>query len=301
VWNKVFSLFLCLALAAVPAVAQVPADPDVAKGVKQVEEGDYDAAILTLDNAARRLSADASKSRELSYAYLYLGIAYMGKGHEAAAKAKFREAVSRVTDLSLSPDRFSPKIIDLFEAVKEETTRGGPKAAGAPTPAAAPAAATPAATPPAAKTPPPATVAAAKTGEGGGGSGKTLLFVGLGVAVAGGAALLLAGGGGDECLATVGVRNGRLSADGPAAEFAVGRRASGEMSADLSWRSVGGPADVEMVVLGPASNPVAFGARTTSASRRAAWTADQRATRLRLELRGNTPVEFSLSMPDPCP
>ena len=299
--NEILSPFLCLALAVVPAAAQVPADPDVVKGVKQVEEGDNDAAILTLDNAARRLSADPSKSRELSYAYLYLGIAYMGKGHEAAAKAKFREAVSRVTDLSLSPDRFSPKIIDLFEAVKEETGKGGPRATSAP--AAAPAAATPptAATPPAAKT---ASPASTKTGEGGGGSGKTLLFVGLGVAAAGGAVLLIAGGGGDEsCLGTPAIRNGRLSADSPAAEFAMGHRATGEMSADLSWRSVGtGPADIEMVVLGPASNPVAFGARTTSVSRRAAWTADQRATRVRLELRGSAPVEFSLSMPDPsCP
>jgi len=290
--KKMLSLVLSLALAAVPAVAQVPADPDVAKGVKQVDEGDYDAAILTLDNAARRLSSDSSKSRELSYAYLYLGIAYMGKGHEAAAKAKFREAVSRVTDLSLSPDRFSPKIIDLFESVKEETAKGGPRAGAAPA----------SATAPAAKAPAPAPVATApKTGSEGGGSGKTLLFVGLGVAAAGGAALLIAGGGGDECLATTGLRNGRLSADSPAAEFAVGRRATGAMSAELAWRSVGaGPADVELIALGPASNPVVFGMRTTSDSRRAAWAAEQGVTRLRLELRGSTPVEFSLSMPDPC-
>ena len=290
--QKVVSVLLSLSLAALPALAQVPADPDVAKGVKQVDEGDYDAAILTLDNAARRLSADPSKSRELSYAYLYLGIAYMGKGHEAAAKAKFREAVTRVTDLSLSPDRFSPKIIDLFEAVKEETTKGGPKAAGS----SASAPATASAPKPAAA---PAPAPSAKTGDGGG-SGKTLLFVGLGVAAAAGAVLVLAGGG-DECLTSTGVRSGRLSADSPAAEFAVGRRASGAMSAELSWRALAaGAGDVELLVLGPASSPIAWGTRTAQGSRRAAWDAKQGATRVRLELRGGAPVEFSLSMPDPC-
>src|SRR5262245_10982268 len=92
--QRVLAACLALALAA-PASAQAPVgkDADVLQGIRQVEDGDYDAAILTLDNAARRLSADPTRARELSQAYLYLGVAYVGKGHEAAAKAKFREAV----------------------------------------------------------------------------------------------------------------------------------------------------------------------------------------------------------------
>lgn len=284
--EKILCLCLAFSLAITPAGAQVPTDPDVAKGVKQVDEGDYDAAILTLDNAARHLAADPSKSRELSYAYLYLGIAYMGKGHEAAAKAKFREAVSRLKDLSLSPDKFSPKIIDLFETVKEETAKGdGP--AKAPAKASSPAAPTP--------------KAPTQTVSEGGGGGKTLLFVGLGVAAAAGAILVLKGGG--ECLASPAIRDGRLTADDFAAEFPVGRGASGEMSAELSWRSAGstlGSSDVQMVVLGPGSNPVALGTRIGDTSRRAAWPAGMGATRVRLQLQGNTPVDFSLKLPD-CP
>src|SRR5262245_30796602 len=95
-------------------------DPEVAKGISQVEDGDYDAAILTLDTAARRLAGAPSKTRELSQAYLYLGIAYVGKGHEAAARAKFREALSQIHDLTLNPDKYPPKVIDLFEAAREE-------------------------------------------------------------------------------------------------------------------------------------------------------------------------------------
>lgn len=98
-------------------------DPDVAKGMRQVDDGDYDAAIVSLDAAARRLSADPARAKDLSQAYLYLGIAYVGKGHEAAAKAKFREALAGIKDLTLSPDQFPPKVINLFEAAKEEASR----------------------------------------------------------------------------------------------------------------------------------------------------------------------------------
>jgi tetratricopeptide (TPR) repeat protein len=111
------------------AQSPTPKDAEVAKGVKAVDEGDYDAAILTLDNAARRLAADPTKVKDLSEAYLYLGIAYVGKGHESAAKAKFREALTQIKDLSLSPDKFPPKVIDVFEAAREENKSAAPQAA----------------------------------------------------------------------------------------------------------------------------------------------------------------------------
>jgi hypothetical protein len=141
-----------------------------------VEEGDYDAGILTLDNAARRLAGDPARTRELSQAYLYLGIAYLGKGHEAAARAKFRDALGQLRDLVLSPEKFPPKVIDLFEAAREETRRAAPAAAPG-TPAAAPA----------------ATPAPRK-----GGSKKGLILIGVGGAAAAGAALALGGGGGSS-------------------------------------------------------------------------------------------------------
>src|SRR5689334_8276803 len=114
------ALALALALASAPFAGVARADDDLAKGIALVDDGDYDAAILVLDTAARRLAADPKDTRALSQAYLYLGIAYMGKGHEAAAKAKFKEAVATIKDLSLSPDKFPPKVIDVFEAAKSE-------------------------------------------------------------------------------------------------------------------------------------------------------------------------------------
>lgn len=121
-----------------PAASQpAPSDPEVVKGIRQVDEGDYDAAIVTLDAASRRLAADPARARDLSQAYLYLGIAYVGKGHEAAARAKFREAVRQIRDLVLSTDKYPPKVIDLFEAAREEVNRAESAAvAAAPSPSA---------------------------------------------------------------------------------------------------------------------------------------------------------------------
>lgn len=178
--RKVLSVVLALGFLGVsfPAAAQpAPSDPEVVKGIRQVDEGDYDAAIVTLDAASRRLAGDPGRVRDLSQAYLYLGIAYVGKGHEAAAKAKFREAVRQIKDLVLSTDKYPPKVIDLFEAAREEVNRTAAPSPTAPAPS-------------------PATRAApAKKG----GSHKGLiiggvLLAGAGVAVAAGAS----GGGGSS-------------------------------------------------------------------------------------------------------
>jgi hypothetical protein len=146
-------------------------DADVLKGIALVEEGDYDGAIFTLDKAARRLAESKQQPNDLSQAYLYLGIAYVGKGHEAAAKAKFKEALAQIRDLTLSADRFPPKVINAFEAAKEEAAKTAP-----------------------AQTAAQPVQAAEKKG---GGGGKVLLIVG-GLAAAGGIAVAAGGGGGGD-------------------------------------------------------------------------------------------------------
>ena len=174
--RQTLALGLAASLLWAPIVAgqTVTSDPEVLRGIRQVEDGDYDPAIVTLDAVARRLSGDPARTRDLSQAYLYLGIAYIGKGHEAAAKAKFREAVAQIKDLTLSPDKFPPKVIDLFEAAREEARVQAQSAA------ASPAAATPAAAP-------------ASPPQKKGGGGKTILII-AGLAAAGGGVALAAGG-----------------------------------------------------------------------------------------------------------
>ncbi len=219
--RKVLSVVLALALLGVslPAGAQpAPSDPEVVKGIRQVDEGDYDAAIVTLDAASRRLAGDPARVRDLSQAYLYLGIAYVGKGHEAAAKAKFREAVRQIKDLVLSTDKYPPKVIDLFEAAREEVNRA---AAAAPAPA------------PAVSSPPPKK----------GGSHKGLIIGGVLLAGAGVAVAAGAGGGGGSSSpgssATADTRNSQVFTESVSAHntrgFTVTASKAGTLEATLTW------------------------------------------------------------------
>lgn len=178
--RRTLCLLLCLGLLRQPLFAQTAPDPEVAKGIREVEEGDIDAGILTLDAAARRLARDPSRAHILAQAYLYLGIAYLGKGQQALAKVQFREAVTRAPELSLSPDQYPPKVVELFEAAKRDVV------ASAPSPA-----------------------AAAPPKKGG---SKTPLILG-GIAVVGGAGVLAArGGGGGSATATAAPPNYRVDA-----------------------------------------------------------------------------------------
>jgi tetratricopeptide (TPR) repeat protein len=210
--RKALSLSLALMLAGGPTAlyAQGTSDPDIAKGIKQVDDGDFDGAILTLDNAARRLAANPAKVNDLSQAYLYLGIAYVGKGHEAAAKAKFREALGQIKTLTLSPDKFPPKVIDVFEAAKADAAKA-----------------------------PAAPQAAEKKG------GHKGLLIGLGVAAVGGGVAIAAGGGGSKSSAPTDTRRtetftGSLCCDTypenyRSFDIVVG--AAGTLDATIEWSS----------------------------------------------------------------
>lgn len=105
-------------------------DPEVAKGIRQAQDGDYDGAIVTLDAAAKRLTAAGGPATALGQAHLYLGIAYLAKGHVTTARARFRDALSRSRELVLSPDEFPPKVIEAFEEARAELKRDSTQATG---------------------------------------------------------------------------------------------------------------------------------------------------------------------------
>jgi tetratricopeptide (TPR) repeat protein len=71
------------------ASISVPLDPDVAEGVRRVESGEFESGIAVLDAAARRLLAagGTSMSPQLAQAYLYLGIAYIGRSQQETLKS----------------------------------------------------------------------------------------------------------------------------------------------------------------------------------------------------------------------
>jgi len=240
-----------LVAGSLPAAAQpAPSDSEVVKGIRQVDEGDYDAAIVTLDAASRRLAGDPARVRDLSQAYLYLGIAYVGKGHEAAAKAKFREAVRQIKDLVLSTDKYPPKVIDLFEAAREEVNRAAP----APS-ASAPSASAPAPAPPAKK----------------GASHKGLIIGGVVLAGAGVAVAAAGGGGGGSAAVTPPDTRTSQTFTGnlPANEtrgFTVTASKSGALEATLTWSTRTLSLTIDCQEHGPPYNQCGHSNRTTDTS-----------------------------------
>lgn len=174
--QRVLCFLLSLALASPSrAVAQTEA-ADLAQGIRQVDEGDLAAAVITLDGVVRKLTGASGRTSELAQAHLYLGIAHLGLNQGERARAEMKAAWTNNKGMKLDPKKFSPRVIQAFEEAKTE-------ASSAPKPAATSAAA-----------PPPAAGEAASEKKGG---SKALLIVG-GLAVAGGAVALAGGGGGTD-------------------------------------------------------------------------------------------------------
>jgi tetratricopeptide (TPR) repeat protein len=214
-----------LASNALASAQQPVVDSEVARGIREVEEGELDAAIFTLDTAARRLATDPQRGRELGQAYLYLGIAYLGKGQEMMARARFRDAVRQTRELTLSPDQFPPKVVELVEAAKKEIAANAATAAGE-------------------------TAQQARVAEKKGGSKLPLILLG-GAAVVGGAAVAAKGGGADPAPAAPSVERftgtlSPLSAATASASFRINVTNSGNVDATLTWVESGPSARIKL-------------------------------------------------------
>lgn len=104
-----------------PARAQEPAsDPEVEAGVRQVQEGDFETAVITLEAASRRLAREAKPAGLRVRAALHLGIARVALDQRGAAKTCFKDALALQPALRLTPDRYSPKVIGVFEEARRE-------------------------------------------------------------------------------------------------------------------------------------------------------------------------------------
>lgn len=109
---------LCLASPAFPSETQEQGDLE--KGIGQVEGGEFEDAVITLDTVARTLAAEGKRPKDLARAYTYLAIAYLQLSQEQAAKAKFLEALNTDKDLVLDPKQLPPKIIQFFQDAARE-------------------------------------------------------------------------------------------------------------------------------------------------------------------------------------
>jgi len=181
------ALLLATSLEPSPVTTQ---DAALAAGVRQVEEGDFEGAILALEPVAARLAP--AGGRDAAQACLALGIARLALGQRDPALARFRQALGHEPSLRLSPERHSPKVLAAFEEARrqlEATAR--------------------------AATPAGSTTTEATKGH----TGRTLLIAGGAVAAGAGLALALGGGhsttAAQEDVTFAGARFGTLALDCP--------------------------------------------------------------------------------------
>jgi hypothetical protein len=97
-----------------------PTSADLEIGIRHVREGELEQAVITLDAVTRRLSADGGPAADLSRAYAYLAIAYMGLAQQEKAKQRFIDAWKANQELILSAHEFPPAVIEMFEQARRE-------------------------------------------------------------------------------------------------------------------------------------------------------------------------------------
>jgi len=110
------------------ATSAFPGEDTSPRGIQRVREGDFEAAVVALEDVVRDLAPQSERRRELAQAYLYLGIAHLALGQTSAAKARLRDAIAHDPSLRLTPDVFSPKCIAAFEEARRETVEGRERA-----------------------------------------------------------------------------------------------------------------------------------------------------------------------------
>lgn len=121
--GAVVSRLLCGLMAALLA-APVPAQEggagrDLEAGIRQVNAGELEAAVLTLDGVIQKLTAaPATDAASLARAHLYKGVALVGLLQEEPAKASFREALRYDPALRMAKGQFPDRVVRVFEAAR---------------------------------------------------------------------------------------------------------------------------------------------------------------------------------------
>lgn len=112
-------LLLIFAVGSGAVSAAFDRSADLEAGIRQIDDGDFENGLLTLDAVIQDLASSPERSSELARACLYAGVAYLGLGQESLAKAKFRQALRAQPDLRLDPGQFAAKTLRLFASARE--------------------------------------------------------------------------------------------------------------------------------------------------------------------------------------
>lgn len=154
----------------------------LAIGIRQLDEGDVEAALITFDSVVRRMETSRAPSSDLAMARAYLGLTYLQLNQLDKAVAEIRRACRADPELQLDSERFPPTLLRLLEEFRAEISAE----ARAPAPSPAPAAENV-----------PSAPESRRTEQKPEKSGSKLLPIALGAGGAAGLAVVLGGGGGD--------------------------------------------------------------------------------------------------------
>ncbi len=125
--KKTLGIYLAASLMVGTALSQnAPgaAEPTLPPGIKQFIDGDLAGAVFTLEAVIRTLGVEpALHAKDLSQAYLYRGAAFVGLGQEENAKGSFAAALQYDKTLRIGEDKFSPRVVRVFEAARTGKTR----------------------------------------------------------------------------------------------------------------------------------------------------------------------------------
>jgi hypothetical protein len=94
-------------------------DPYFQRGLRQLADGDFQEAILTLEPVVRRMQSQGGKGKDQSRAEFYLGCAYLELNRQALAQERFQAALEHDASLKLPPGSLSPKVASFFGTVRE--------------------------------------------------------------------------------------------------------------------------------------------------------------------------------------
>jgi hypothetical protein len=90
-------------------------DAGLRVGIQRVQEGDLEAAVVTLEAALPGLQGDPALDRDRIQAHLYLGMAHLGLEHVEAAREHLGQAWTLSAGERLDPKVFPPRVIAMYE------------------------------------------------------------------------------------------------------------------------------------------------------------------------------------------
>ncbi|MBN2494552.1 MAG: hypothetical protein JXR96_08185 [Deltaproteobacteria bacterium] len=122
-------MLAALVSALLPSAAQAT-DPQLARGIAEYEDFEYEAALASLQKAA---AAEGLDDAERAKVHLYLGLVRYSLGDQEAARQDFERAI-RLDYAIFPPPDTSPKIVKDFNAVKAGIPPPGPIAKPEPKP-----------------------------------------------------------------------------------------------------------------------------------------------------------------------